>query len=231
MFTGLVEDVGRVEAISVAGDGPADVGARRLTVLTRLAASDLPVGASLAVEGICLTVVENAGDRVALVAAAETLACTTLGGFTVGQAVNLERPLRMGDRLGGHMVAGHVDGVGRVGALGHRGEALDVTIEAAPELLRYVVEKGSIAVDGISLTVNSVDEQSFAVSLIPHTQTATTLGAKPVGGAVNLEVDLVGKYIEKLLGPHVPRAEAGGERGADERGITLEKLKEHGFAD
>jgi riboflavin synthase len=222
MFTGLVEDVGRIEAVAPAGEG-----AVRITIATRLAAEDLPIGASLAVEGTCLTVVENGGDRVALVAAAETLARTTLGGLAAGQGVNLERPLRLGDRLGGHMVAGHVDGVGRVAALAHRGEALDVTIEADPELLRYVVEKGSIAVDGISLTVNSVDARSFAVSLIPHTQTATTLGGKAAGTPVNLEVDLVGKYVEKLVAPH--RAATTTE--PPRPGVTLDKLKEHGFAE
>ena len=226
MFTGLIEDIGRVESVVAAGQG-----ARRLVIATRLAAEDLPVGASLAVDGICLTVVESAGDRVALVAAAETLARTTLGAFTDGQAVNLERPLRMGDRLGGHMVAGHIDGIGRVVALGQRGEALDVTIAAAPDLLRFVVEKGSIAIDGISLTVNAVDDLCFAVSLIPHTLTATTLGNKGIGATVNLEVDLVGKYIEKLVGPrlHVDGVVAGERRSAG--GVTLDKLKEHGFAD
>ncbi len=222
MFTGLIEDIGHIEAVAAAGEG-----ARRLAISTRLAGEDLPVGASLAVDGTCLTVVENAGDRVALVAAAETLACTSLGGLAAGARVNLERPLRLGDRLGGHMVAGHVDGVGRISALGHRGEALDVTIETPPALLRYVVPKGSIAIDGISLTVNTVDAHGFAVSLIPHTQTATTLGDKPVGTPVNLEVDLVGKYIEQLVEPY----RAMREQPAAAAGLTLDKLKENGFAE
>jgi riboflavin synthase len=157
--------------------------------------------------------------EVDLVAAAETLSLTTLGRLAPGDAVNLERPLRVGDRLGGHLVAGHVDGVGHVAARDHRGEALDVTVACAPELLRYVVAKGSIAIDGISLTVNTVDARGFAVSLIPHTQSATTLAAKEAGTPVNLEVDMIGKYVEKLLAGHLP---AGG--------LTLEKLKEHGFA-
>jgi riboflavin synthase len=221
MFTGLIEDVGRVEAVR----GGAE--AKRLTLSTRLAAGepggrlddladDLAVGASLAVDGVCLTVVERGDGRVDLVAAAETLGRTTLGQLQPGARVNLERPVRLGDRLGGHLVAGHVDGIGRVAARAQRGEALDVTLAASAALLRYVIEKGSITVDGISLTVNAVDGRGFTVSLIPHTQGATTLGDKPVGAQVNLEVDLIGKYVEKLVAPHAP-------------GLTVEKLKENGF--
>ena len=219
MFTGLIEDVGRVESVEVVRAGAE--GARRFTLDTLLAVDDasFPIGASLAVDGTCLTVVAKGSRRVSLVAAAETLARTTLGRLAVGDRVNLERPLRLGDRLGGHLVAGHVDGVGSVAARRERGEALDVTLAASPDLLRYVVEKGSIAVDGISLTVNLVDERGFTVSLIPHTQGATTLGAKPVGAPVNLEVDLIGKYVEKLVAPHAARG-----------GLTVEKLREHGFA-
>jgi riboflavin synthase len=211
MFSGLIEDVGRVAAAR-AGEG-----ARRLTIATRLAAEpgELPIGASLAVDGVCLTVVERGAGTVDLVAAAETLERTTLGVLGAGARVNLERALKLGDRLGGHLVAGHVDGVGRILARGRRGEALDVTIAADAKLLRYVIEKGSIAVDGISLTVNSVDGRGFEVSLIAHTQGATTLADKPAGAPVNLEVDLIGKYVEKLVQPHA--------------GLSLEKLKEHGF--
>ncbi len=218
MFTGLIEDVGRIAAIAD------EDRARRLTVETRL--GDLAIGDSLAVDGTCLTVVTVAPGRFDFVAAAETLERTTLGRLAVGDAVNLERPLRLGDRLGGHLVAGHVDGVGHVAARGERGEALDVTLSAPAHLLRYVIEKGSIAVDGISLTVNQVDDRGFAVSLIPHTQTATTLGNKPLGAPVNLEVDLIGKYVEKLVAPTVA-AQAARPAG----GLTLAKLKEHGFAD
>jgi riboflavin synthase len=166
--------------------------------------------------------------RVALVSAAETLARTTLGGLAPGAAVNLERPLRLGDRLGGHLVAGHVDGVGRIAARRERGEALDVIVHASSGLLRYVVEKGSIAVDGISLTVNAVDERGFAVSLIPHTLEVTTLGRKPAGAAVNLEVDLIGKYVEKLVAPVASAAAAA--PSAPRSGVTLALLKENGFA-
>jgi riboflavin synthase len=196
MFTGLVEDIGRVEAVETL---PSEQG-RALTLSARLLDDELPVGASLAVDGVCLTVTAWSRGRASAVAGAETLERTTLDGLTTGATVNLERPLRLGDRLGGHMVAGHVDGVGRVGAVGTRGENLDVSIEAPAALLRYVVEKGSICVDGISLTVNKVDERAFEVSLIPHTQNVTTLGRRKVGDRVNLEVDLIGKYVEKLVG-------------------------------
>ena len=214
MFTGLVEDVGRVRAALVMPGG-----ARRLTVATRLAEEEMPLGASLAVDGVCLTVVAWERGEVALVAAAETLERTTLAARTAGDAVNLERPLRVGDRLGGHLVAGHVDGVGSVAARARRGEAEDITIACAPDLLRYVVAKGSIAIDGISLTVNQVDARGLTVSLIPHTQGATTLARKAVASPVNLEVDIIGKYVEKLLGGFTGKS-----------GVTLEKLEEHGFA-
>jgi riboflavin synthase len=154
----------------------------------------------------------------------ETLERTTLGELAAGREVNLERPVRVGDRLGGHLVAGHVDAVGQIEKIAPRGEAIDVTVSTPPALLRYIVEKGSIAIDGISLTVNRVDQRGFDVSIIPHTQvatqTATTLTKKGVGARVNLEVDLIGKYVEKLVAGYAPTG-----------GVTLEKLKEHGFVD
>jgi riboflavin synthase len=196
MFTGIVEDVGQITRVEPL---PSER-ARRLTVRAPLLDEEQPLGASLAVDGVCLTVTAWRRGEVELVAAPETLERTTLGTLDEGARVNLERPLRLGDRLGGHLVAGHVDGVGRIAAVAARAEAVDVTVECASELLRYVIEKGSITIDGISLTVNRVDGRGFAVSLIPHTQTATTLAHKGIGGAVNLEVDLIGKYVEKLVG-------------------------------
>ena len=196
MFTGIVEDVGQIGALVPL---PSEQ-ALRLTVRAPLLEDEQPLGASLAVDGVCLTVTAWRRGEVDAVVGPETVARTTLGKLGQGARVNLERPLKLGDRLGGHMVAGHVDGVGHIAQVAPRAEAVDLTIRAPQELLRYVIEKGSIAVDGISLTVNAVDDQTFTVSLIPHTQTATTLAQKGTGGLVNLEVDLIGKYVEKLVG-------------------------------
>lgn len=222
MFTGIVEDTGRVEAVEERGGGE---GSRLLTIQARLLDEEMPRGASLAVDGVCLTIVAWRPGRATATAAPETLARTTLGRRRPGDRVNLERALRLGDRLGGHWVMGHVDGVGRIARRAQRGAAIDVTVAAAPDVLRYVVEKGSIAVDGVSLTINAVDGEGFQISLIPHTQGATTLAERPVGGEVNLEVDVLGKYVEKLLG-----RPAGGREGK-QAGLTLEKLKEYGFGD
>jgi riboflavin synthase len=195
MFSGLVEDTGRIARVEHLPSGKG----RRLSLEARLLDEQMPLGASLAVDGVCLTVTSWKKGAVTVEAGPETLERTTIGALQTGAKVNLERPLRLGDRLGGHMVAGHVDSTGRIATRRPRGENLDFTIEASAEILRYVVEKGSIAVDGISLTVNRVDKRGFDVSIIPHTQTATTLPEKQAGAKVNLEVDLIGKYVEKLV--------------------------------
>jgi riboflavin synthase len=195
MFTGIVEDVGKIRALEAL---PSEQ-ALKLTVTAALLDAEQPLGASLAVDGVCLTVTAWRRGEVEAVVGPETMARTTLGKLGQGASVNLERPLRVGDRLGGHMVAGHVDAVGQIAEVAPRAEAVDVTVRAPAALLRYVIVKGSIAVDGISLTVNTVDAESFTVSLIPHTQTATTLAQKGAGAPVNLEVDLIGKYVEKLV--------------------------------
>ncbi len=220
MFTGLVEDLGRIVALTPL---PKKSG-QRLRLQARLFDEVLPLGASLAVDGACLTVVSAQPGEVEVEAGPETLARTTLGGFAVGQPVHLERALRLGDRLGGHLVTGHIDGCGEVAATAQRGDNWDLRIACAADILRYIVEKGAIAVDGVSLTVNTVDEGGFGVSLVPYTQTRIGLHKKRVGARVNLEVDLIGKYVYKLLLPYA-KDEGGGERG----GLTLEKLKENGF--
>src|SRR3954465_13019486 len=191
VFTGLVEDLGIVAPADRSLDGA------RLTFESRLA-SDLSEGDSIAVNGVCLTAIGLCGPRFGADVMEETLRRSALGELEQGAHVNLELAMRMGDRLGGHIVQGHVDGIGVVGAIREEGFARIVTIEAGPDVLRYVVEKGSIAVDGVSLTVARVDDDSFDVSLIPETLERTTLGEAAVGRPVNLEVDMIAKYVEKL---------------------------------
>ena len=192
MFTGLVQDLGRIDAVQETADGV------HLKVRTVLAA-ELAEGDSVAVNGICLTVVENGGDAFAAQVMHETLRRSSLAQAAPGGRVNLELPLRASDRLGGHVVQGHVDGVGRVAAVREEGFARIVTVAAPADLLRYVVEKGSVAVDGVSLTVARLDDESFDVSLIPETLERTTLGAAEPGAPVNLEVDVLAKYVERLV--------------------------------
>jgi riboflavin synthase len=207
VFTGLVEDVGRISALA-----RVDGGGARLSVETRLPEADLFPGASVAVDGACLTVVrlEPAGEarRFFADASVETLHRTTLGDRRAGDAVNLERPLALGDRLGGHLVLGHVDGVGEVTARAQAGEGVCFRVRLPRELLPLVVEKGSIALDGISLTVNelpSADE--VGLLLIPESLRKTSWGGKRQGERVNVEVDILGKHVARLLGARQPPAE------------------------
>jgi len=193
MFTGLVAAKGEVVAVDHGGYGV------RLTVAAESLAPDLSEGDSVAVNGVCLTATRVAGPRFDADVMAETLRRSSLGPLAEGDEVNLELALRASDRLGGHIVQGHVDGVGEVESVDPDGFARVVRIAAPPELLRYVVEKGSIAADGVSLTVSAVDDEGFAVSLIPETLDRTTLGAVVRGRRVNLEVDLLAKYVEKLV--------------------------------
>jgi riboflavin synthase len=197
VFTGLVEEVGRVADIR-----PAEGGAR-IALRAGPVREGLAIGDSVSVNGACLTAVALEPDGFAVDAVAETLRRTALGGLAAGDPVNLERALRLGDRLGGHLVQGHVDATGTVASARDDGESTVLEIAAPPEVLRYVVEKGSVAVDGVSLTVAARSPGGFAVALIPHTMAATTLGPGAVGRPVNLEVDLVAKYVEALVAPHV----------------------------
>ena len=192
MFTGLVADLGRVAAIERSPDGV------RLTISSRLA-SDLHEGDSVAVNGVCLTATALGRDSFAADVMNETLSRTSLRSVDAGGEVNLELPLRATDRLGGHVVQGHVDGTGTIVSVADDGFARRVRIEAPGELLRYVVEKGSITVDGVSLTVAEIDSDSFTVSLIPETLQRTNLGKAHAGTTVNLEVDVLAKYVEKLM--------------------------------
>jgi riboflavin synthase len=197
VFTGLIEDIGTVLRIDRRSD------AAVLTIEpAAIRTAELVCGESIAVDGCCLTVTEAAASAFTVLAGAETLRRTTAGALRVRSRVNLERALQVGDRLGGHMVSGHVDAVGEIRARRDLGANLEIEVGAPAAQLRYVVEKGSIAVDGISLTVNRVGADAFAVALIPHTVDQTTLAGKSVGAAVNLEVDVIGKYVDKLLGGH-----------------------------
>ena len=188
MFTGIVEEIGAVKAMD----------AGRLTIGASVVVSDVSVGDSIAVNGACLTVTEHDAASFAVDVVPETLRRTNLGALTAGSRVNLERSMPASGRFGGHMVQGHVDGTGVVRSISADGDALMMAFEASPWVMRYAVEKGFIAVDGTSLTIVHCDNFSFSVTLIPHTQANTVLGDKRVGDSVNLEADIVAKYVERL---------------------------------
>jgi riboflavin synthase len=204
MFTGIVEGTGTVTGLAAAAGG----GGARLEVEAAWLAGELRPGESVAVNGCCVTVAEATPAGFAADLVAETLRRTALGGLTAGARVNLERPLPLGGRLGGHLVQGHVDGVAEVLERTPVGDGEEVRIELPPQLGRYVVEKGSIAVDGVSLTVAGVGPGWFAVALVPHTLAVTTLGDRRPGDPVQLEVDVVAKYVERLVAPLTERADA-----------------------
>ncbi|VBB07932.1 ribe: riboflavin synthase alpha subunit [Lucifera butyrica] len=216
MFTGIVEELGKVTAIQ---KGPKSI---RLTVAAGKVLGDVQQGDSIAVNGICLTVVSFASNWFSADVMPETMDRTALGQLSTGQAVNLERALRLGDRLGGHLVSGHIDGTGQIAAKEKNDNAVIIRIIAEPAIMHYVVKKGSVAIDGTSLTIVECDESWFTVSLIPHTAAQTTLGFKQAGDMVNLETDILGKYVEKLLRSGAAADQAGPK-------ISLEFLSEHGF--
>lgn len=190
MFTGIVEERGTVRAASP----------RRLEIGCRTVPGDARVGDSLSVNGVCLTVVERAEDRLAFDVAPETLRRSTLGDLAEGDPVNLERPVTLATRLGGHLVQGHVDGVGEITSMEPEGDGARMTVRVPEGQGRYLVEKGSVTVDGVSLTVAAVAPGGFAAALIPHTLEATGLGSKGPGDRVNLEMDVIAKYVERLIG-------------------------------
>lgn len=194
MFTGLVESLGKVVAVEAEPPG------LRLVVESHTVAADAALGDSVCVSGCCLSVVAIDGSRLAFQLGPETLARTTLGGVAAGRDVNLERSLRLSDRLGGHLVTGHVDGVGRLTSRRDDGDWTTCRFAAPSHVLGQLASKGSVAVDGVSLTVVDVDDETFGVALIPHTLAATTLGGLAEGEGVNLETDLVFKYVARWLG-------------------------------
>ena len=215
MFTGIVEELGTIRSLQRGKHSVVlSIGAH--TVL-----SDLKIGDSVAVNGVCLTATSRDGGGFTADVMHETLNRSSLGALSVGSRVNLERAMAADGRFGGHIVSGHIDGTGTITAVRPDDNAVWYTVSASPELLRYIVEKGSITIDGISLTVASVTETGFSVSAIPHTAAVTTLGEKRVGDTVNLETDIIGKYVEKLLRP-------GPEQQPQSR-ITWEFLAKNGF--
>ncbi|MGB1013369.1 MAG: riboflavin synthase [Nannocystaceae bacterium] len=213
MFTGLVQQVGKIHQV-VGRDA-----CKQFVIAASLKAEDRVLGASVAISGVCLTVTASDEQTFSVDAAFETLAVTTLGRYAPGRQVNLEPALRVGDPLGGHLVSGHVDGIGTLRSAKNRGDATQLWIDTPPELLPYIAQKGSICIDGISLTVNAVDTGGFSVGIIPHTWRATTLADRRVGDRLNLEVDLLARYVARLL-----------EAGQVSAGVTRETLLRAGFA-
>ena len=193
MFSGIIEEIGAIQTIHKGLAGA------KVSILASLVLDDLKVGDSISVSGACLTASQVGDMGFSVDVSNETLNCTTLGNLPVGTPVNLERAVKLNARMGGHLVTGHVDGIGILRAREQDGNAIQLTVEAPEEIIRYCVPKGSITVDGISLTINAVSERSIALAIIPHTAKVTTMGLKQIGDPVNLESDLIGKYVERLL--------------------------------
>lgn len=193
MFSGIVEEMGAVQAIEKGLAGA------KFSILASAILDDLQVGDSVSVSGACLTATKIEDQSFFVDVSTETMNCTNLGTIAVGTPLNLERAMKLNARMGGHLVTGHIDGIGTLRAREQDGNAIYLTVEASEDIMRYCVPKGSITIDGISLTINSVTAHSFSVAIIPHTAKVTTIGLKQVGDAVNLESDLIGKYVERLL--------------------------------
>jgi riboflavin synthase len=218
MFTGLVEDIGTVRELRHSGSSV------QLHVATKLPMHEIKLGDSIAVNGICLTVVQCGSGNFVADVSPETLACSNLNKVSPGSEVNLERALLLSDRLGGHLVSGHVDAVATVVDRRQDGNAFRFRFKLDPAVLRYVAAKGSITIDGISLTVNAVDSESFSVAIIPHSLEQTTLKNLVIGSLVNIETDIIARYVEKLLIAQQPVALNGVATG-----LTMEQLVKNGF--
>lgn len=215
MFTGLVEEIGKVESITKSEKSA------KLTIKAKKVLEGVSLGDSICTNGVCLTVTSFAQDRFSIDVMAQTMRSSNLKRLLPEDEVNLERALCIGDRLGGHIVSGHIDGLGTIKNFQQEDNAIWVTVFAASDILKYIVQKGSIAIDGVSLTVAYVDDYVFKVSIIPHTKNMTTLLRKKVGDEVNLECDMIGKYIEKFLGAK--------EQVSVKKGIDFNFLSENGF--
>lgn len=212
MFTGIIEGLGTVKTIRSQGLG------KTLTIEADFDLSGSGIGDSIAVNGACLTAVSISGKRFDADVAPETLSRTILSKISIGDRVNLERALRLSDRLDGHLVSGHIDGIGMISGKNRTGNAIIITINVPSSLSRYMIHKGSVAVDGVSLTINRVSETSFDVSIIPHTAKLTTVGFKNMGESVNIETDMIGKYVERFIS--TPPAESTG--ASENKGSTLD---------
>jgi len=193
MFTGIVTDLGKIRAIEKRGD-------TRIEIETSYDTDDIDIGASIACSGPCLTVIEKGAGWFAIEASAETLDKTALGDWAVGTTVNLERAMRIGDELGGHIVSGHVDAVARIADMQPEGDSIRFTFETPGEFSRYIAPKGSVCLDGVSLTVNEVQGNNFGVNIISHTQGETTFGSRKVGDRINMEIDTIARYVARILG-------------------------------
>lgn len=216
MFTGIIEKLGVIRQIQPAAGG------KRISVETGLDLSHTGIGDSIAVNGACLTVISKNGSQFMADLSPETVLKTTFSTKRVGDQVNVERAMRLSDRVNGHLVSGHIDGVGAVSARREDANAIVITISVPPSLAKYMIPKGSVAVDGISLTINQCDEDSFGISIIPHTAQLTSIGFCAVGDAVNIETDILGKYVARLLTD-------GKKEGSDSKVLGLETLAKHGF--
>jgi riboflavin synthase len=201
MFTGIITDIGRIRALVPGGD-------TRLDIETSYPLGEIDLGASIACSGVCLTVVDKGDTWFAVQVSAETLSRSTLGAWQVGSRINLERALRLGDEMGGHIVSGHVDGIGRVLSRRPEGDSLRFVIEVPVALARFIAPKGSVAIDGVSLTVNEVEGATFGVNIIQHTQERTSFGTAAPGQAVNIEIDMLARYVARLAEAGTPMGNA-----------------------
>ena len=217
MFTGIIEEIGVIDSVK------SQNASIRLGIECRGIMGDIGLGDSIAVNGVCLTVATYSSRIFMADIMPETIRKTSLEDLKIGSMVNLERALRLSDRLGGHIVSGHIDGTGTIFKKSEEGNAIWLGIRAKPEILKYIIPKGSVALDGVSLTVAHIDDESFGISLVPHTAKSTTLSSKNIGEKINIECDMLGKYIERLL------LFENTKKSAAEKTLTMDTLKESGF--
>lgn len=219
MFTGIIEGLGTIAEIRTAGEG------KQMTVEAGFDLAGTRIGDSIAVNGACLTAIRIAGRRFSVDVSPETLGVSTLGDARAGDRVNLERALKLSDRLDGHLVSGHIDGKGQIRHIRDLGRIRIIEVAVAESILRYTIQKGSVAIDGVSLTINDCDKSGFSVSIIPHTAAITTIGEKKAGDRVNIETDLIGKYIERFI----QKKPADPKKSGKDSSIDMDFLAKTGF--